>query len=420
MTHPVAWYADPANWHELSSIFPLIEGAEFDLLVTSIQERGVDNAIILLDDKVLDGRNRARACLRAKRDIGWEPEDFYVNHIGSPYAWVIGQNRTRRNMDKSQHAACATVARSCQNLTRDERKAVAVAFGISDGYLAEAVTLQAEKPKEFAQVHSGERNLSEFRVEKTKAKRRAEFAAVHDPGEIPQGQYQVVAADPPWPVGHATEQYSTMSIEAICALGAHNQTCLDKKGLPREGCHGCGGVMAAAAGDCILYLWAINLMLDEAFDVLRAWGFTYSGIITWNKTVALKDEGIERDDQGRAVLVRPTLKGQGAYYRNTTEHILVGVRGSMRPPDAPFTTQFYAPVQDEHSKKPDEIFWPMAMKMSPGPYLEMFARRRWSGKLLDGSPGRVDAVWGNQAPEDNEDTARRKPARKVAAKQRRS
>jgi len=399
MTKPIpgAQYADPQHWHELASIFPLMAGAEFDALVADIKAYGLDNPIILLDGLVLDGRNRARACVKASAQIFYEDYGDQPHRAEQePYDWVKGQNLKRRHLTKSQQAACAAIAHGVALVPRAARARLAHDFEVGETYVREAIALRRDRPKEFDSVFNGERNLKEFIVDKDKTRRRADFAEVHDPGKIPQGQFQVIAADPPWDVEHAAEQYPTMPTEAICALGDQ--------------------VQAAASDDgCILYLWAINRLLDDAFDVMRAWGFEYSGIITWNKTLAEKDGGVERDAQGRAVLVRPTLKGQGAFYRNATEHILVGVRGSMRPPDAPFTTQFYAPIQAEHSKKPDDLFWPMVMKMTPGPYLEMFARRRWAGTLLDGGKGRVDAVWGNQAPDaDNAPTTR--PRARTGAK----
>ena len=51
--------------HPLASLFPMIEGAEFDDLVADIKANGQREDIVLLDGKVLDGRNRYQACLAA-------------------------------------------------------------------------------------------------------------------------------------------------------------------------------------------------------------------------------------------------------------------------------------------------------------------------------------------------------------------
>src|SRR5260221_9303852 len=51
--------------HPLADVLSLIEGAEFDRLVADIREHGLKDAISLYQGKILDGRNRERACSAA-------------------------------------------------------------------------------------------------------------------------------------------------------------------------------------------------------------------------------------------------------------------------------------------------------------------------------------------------------------------
>lgn len=53
------------EFHPLANVLPLLEGAEFDRLVADIAEHGLHNPITVYDGKILDGRNRAPATLRA-------------------------------------------------------------------------------------------------------------------------------------------------------------------------------------------------------------------------------------------------------------------------------------------------------------------------------------------------------------------
>jgi ParB-like chromosome segregation protein Spo0J len=52
----------PFPIHPLAETFPLMEGTEFDALVTDIKDNGLINPIPVFEDMVLDGRNRLRAC----------------------------------------------------------------------------------------------------------------------------------------------------------------------------------------------------------------------------------------------------------------------------------------------------------------------------------------------------------------------
>ena len=165
-------------------------------------------------------------------------------------------------------------------------------------------------------------------------------AAVH-------GKYATILADPPWRFSNRTgkmapehrrlSRYGTLTLEEIAALP----------------------VAEAAEARAHLYLWVPNALILEGLDVMRRWGFTYKTNLVWHKV---------RKDGG------PDGRGVGFYFRNVTELVLFGVRGSMRTL-APGRRQvnFLKTQKREHSRKPDE-FYEIIERCSPGPYLEMFAR----------------------------------------------
>ncbi len=91
----------------------MIEGDALDALVADIRANGLRDAITLYEDKILDGRNRYRAC----RDAGVEPR-FESPDIDDPLAFVIGKNALRRHLNASQRSmAAAKVA----NMRQGER-----------------------------------------------------------------------------------------------------------------------------------------------------------------------------------------------------------------------------------------------------------------------------------------------------------
>ena len=90
------------EFHPLADEFPLFEGEAFNALVASIARDGLLEPILLCAGKILDGRNRYRACLAA----GVKPI-FEVFGETDPEAWarfVAAKNLTRRHLNEAQRA----------------------------------------------------------------------------------------------------------------------------------------------------------------------------------------------------------------------------------------------------------------------------------------------------------------------------
>jgi N6-adenosine-specific RNA methylase IME4 len=166
------------------------------------------------------------------------------------------------------------------------------------------------------------------------------------------GTFSTILIDPPWrflnrtgkvaPEHRRLHRYETMSFEEIANLPVTKHA--------RDKAH--------------LYMWCPNALLLEALTIMKGWGFKYKTNIVWYKI---------RKDGG------PDGRGVGFYFRNVTELLLFGVRGSMRTL-APGRRQVNIILKrkEEHSKKPHEAYR-VIEQCSPGPFLELFARERVKG-----------------------------------------
>jgi N6-adenosine-specific RNA methylase IME4 len=110
-----------------------------------------------------------------------------------------------------------------------------------------------------------------------------------------------------------------------------------------------------------IYLWCPNALLPDGLRLLDAWGFKYKTNLIWYKI---------RKDGG------PDGRGVGFYFRNVTEMVLFGVKGSMRTL-SPGRRQvnLMAHRKREHSKKPPTLHQ-IAEECSPGQRVELFSRER--------------------------------------------
>lgn len=181
-------------------------------------------------------------------------------------------------------------------------------------------------------------------------------------------KFATIYADPPWrfqnrtgkvaPENKKLSRYETMELDEI-------------KAMP---------VSEIAAEKSHLYLWVPNALLPEGLEVMKAWGFEYKGNIVWEK---VRKDGM------------PDGRGVGFYFRNVTELLLFGIKGSNNRTLAPARSQvnLIRTMKREHSRKPDEII-PIIEACSSGPFIELFARGDREGW----------AMWGNQADASYEPT----------------
>jgi len=115
------------EFHPYADFFPLMELEELNKLVGDIQQHGLLEPITLYAGKILDGRNRYRACQRLK--IQPVTRDYDGD---APVAFVIAKNLHRRHLTQSQLAAIALhLLQPYQEEARQRQRGVTPPGGVS-------------------------------------------------------------------------------------------------------------------------------------------------------------------------------------------------------------------------------------------------------------------------------------------------
>jgi N6-adenosine-specific RNA methylase IME4 len=170
-----------------------------------------------------------------------------------------------------------------------------------------------------------------------------------NPKVFPEQKFSTIVLDPPWDwgdegdqdqLGRAKPTYSTMSLDKLMEFPISD--------LTEKNAH--------------IYLWITNRSLPKGFALLEKWGFRYITLITWGK---------------------PSF-GMGNYFRGQTEHIIFGVKGLLSLLRNDVGTLLLAKKGKRHSEKPDE-FYSLVESCSPGPWLDMFARKQRPGWIVWGA-----------------------------------
>ena len=384
--------------HPAANLFPMLEGAAFAELVADVKANGLREPITLYEGKILDGRNRARACVKAKvcpRTRVWKGTD--------PLAYVVSLNLARRHLTESQRAMVAarlvqtshggdrrssgrsavrsqdqaaaelsTSARSVRQAKRViERADPELVAAVESGHVAVSLAEQIsdrpvrEQRKVAREALQGEAPAKLVRElnRQTREKKMAEISKGNRRLKMPQ-RFGVILADPSWLYNEGTttpnrridNKYPPMKLEDICKLQ----------------------VRELGLDDAILFLWIPSpLILEAAPPVLEAWGFGYKSQWIWNKVGKRKKNG----EIGG-------YRGTGHWAIVEHEHVLICPRGDVPTPatKARFRSVFDAPV-GEHSEKPPEVHRRIEAMYPKASKIELFAR----------APRPGWKVWGNQS-----------------------
>jgi len=346
------------EYHPIGAIFPLMAAAELAALSRDIAEHGLLAPIMLLDNQILDGRNRYLAC----QEAGVQPR--YTTYAGdSPVSYVLSENLHRRHLTISQKAALgaeiepllAAEAKKRREATGKDaprndkgqlqpvvaklpppgkgksRDQAAALVGVSARQISSAKAIKKKSPTLFEGVRAGTKTLRQAGAEI----HRSEMA---QQAQLPSLKYRVLYADPPWKYGdQLTETYGptrfhypAMAISELCALP----------------------IAGLCEDNAVLFLWVTSPILEESFQVVKAWGFKYKASFVWDK-------------------IKHNL---GHYNSVRHEFLLICTRGSCHPDVPELIDSVQSIERAEHSRKPEEFRQIIERLYPHGKRLELFAR----------------------------------------------
>jgi N6-adenosine-specific RNA methylase IME4 len=156
-----------------------------------------------------------------------------------------------------------------------------------------------------------------------------------------KNKYRVIYADPPWAYGDprsgqgitgATDHYPTMPLKEICALPVKDIT----------------------EDNAVLFLWVTSPLLEESFEVIKAWGFKYKSSFVWDKI------------------------GHNMGHYNSVRHefLLICTKGSCTPDNVKLFDSVQSIQKTEHSRKPEEFREIIDTLYQVGNRIELFARKQ--------------------------------------------
>ncbi|THD44616.1 MAG: hypothetical protein E7774_10095 [Bradyrhizobium sp.] len=406
-------------FHPLADLFPLIEGEPFDEMVEDIRVNGQRDDIVTLDEMILDGRNRFRACRAAEVEPRCRLFGSWSSDGNDPEAFVFSANLKRRHLNASQ---CAMIAadfgRMRQGARTDlsppgeksqserarmvgvgkrsveradaivERGIPALATVVRAGHLSVSVAAKlAELPDTLQRGALGEGGAKDLqkRARMVLVKHRRDARLEQIAGKtvaFPGRRYAVIYCDIPWRfVAWSTEtglerspdnHYPTMTFDELAALP----------------------VADLAAPDCVLFFWSTTASLGDDIELMAEWGFVSlrprerNGRLSRDVDGGLLAPASLGSYRSHQIWAKDRV-GTGYWYRNTHELLLVGVRGDVPAPlaGAQETSLINAPV-GAHSQKP-LCFREMIDRQYPDlPKIELFCR---------GAPGLGWDAYGNEA-----------------------
>lgn len=371
---------------EFKNLIPALSAEEFKQLEENCLADGIREAIITWHGYIIDGHNRYE--IATKHKLKYESIEKSFDSEDDVKEWMIHNQFGRRNLSNYQRSVLALELESVFSARAKEKelerkttfhkseksnietvntvKEISKVANVSHDTIAKVKVIQATAtPEVKAKLSTGEVSINQVyqdikkeekreqqEVKKQEYEQRVETITKNEfKVDIfnTKEKFRVIYSDPAWSyndkqdtpqLGGAAKHYDTMSVSEICSLPVNE---ISEK-------------------DSVLFLWVTSPLLEDAFTVIKAWGFKYKTSFVWDKV----------------------KHNMGHYNSVRHEMLLIATKGSCTPDNK----KLYDSVQsiernDNHSEKPIEFLNIIDDLYNYGNKLEMFCRNikkdKWYG-----------------------------------------
>ena len=371
---------------EFKKLIPPLTAEEFKQLETNCLDEGIRDAIVTWNGFIIDGHNRYK--IATDWGLEFKTEAKVFDSENDVREWMINNQFGRRNLSNYQRSVLALELESVFSERAKEKeterkttfqkseksniepvntvKEISKLANVSHDTIAKVKVIEAKAtPETKEKLSTGELSVNqvyqdikkeekkeEQEVKKQEYEQRIETVSKNE-FKIDilntTEKFRVIYADPAWSyndkqetpmLGGASKHYNTMSVSEICSLP----------------------VKDISEKDAILFLWVTSPLLEDAFTVIKSWGFKYKTSFVWDK-----------------------IKHNMGHYNSVRhEFLLIATKGSCVPDNK----KLYDSVQsiernDNHSEKPIEFLDIIDDLYLYGNKLEMFCRnikkQNWYG-----------------------------------------
>tara|TARA_R110000803_G_scaffold180545_1_gene242975 strand:- start:489 stop:1655 length:1167 start_codon:yes stop_codon:yes gene_type:complete len=369
---------------EFKDLIPPLTNEEFKQLENNCLEEGIREKILTWNGFIIDGHNRFEIATRW--DLDFETESKYFKDEEAVKEWMILNQFGRRNLSNYQRSVLALELedvfskKAKDNLGRnqystlvnspkskiDTRKELSKVASVGEQIIARVKVIEAKAPEEVkAKLRTGEVSINAAYKEIKKEEKKEELeekkkeydkrveTKTNNEFKVDilntDETFRVIYADPAWSyndkqdspqLGGAAKHYDTMSVKELSELPVNK----------------------ISESNSVLFLWVTSPLLEDAFKVLKSWGFKYKTSFVWDKV----------------------KHNMGHYNSVRHEILLVCTKGSCTPDNK----KLYDSVQsiernNNHSEKPIGFLNIIDDLYNYGNKLEMFCRtikkEKWYG-----------------------------------------